>query len=113
MVNMLKKQHRLSRSEFMHYFETGRKHHSQYLTIITAPAPALKGAVVVGKKVAKSAVARNRFRRQLYGVLERCLLPEAYPRVVIIITKPPFATLTATKRRTAAAATLAQIGKVS
>jgi len=108
---MLAKAHRLPRSEFNRIFQLGKTHHNQYFTLITSPTQTFKGAVVVGKKVAASAVERNRYRRQLYGVLERTLFPTP-PRALIMIVKPPFAKLTAAERRVVAQAALAQLGKV-
>ena len=66
---MLKKAQRLSRTEFSHYFKTGQKSHTPYFSIIKASNTTFKGAVVVSKKLYKSAPARNRLRRQTYAQL--------------------------------------------
>lgn len=58
-------------------------------------------AVVVSKKVSKSAVVRNRIRRRLYEAV-RVLVDEATPALDIIITvfKPEVATVSSDKLMT-------------
>lgn len=67
---MLPATRRLPRAQFTTHVTTGRRYHSPHLTISYTPTttPA-QAAVVVSKKVAKSAVARNRLRRRLYAAL--------------------------------------------
>jgi ribonuclease P protein component len=87
---MFKKTERLGRSDFTGYFKAGRRFQSPTLTIVYTPAVSFKVAVVVGKKVAKQAVERNRIRRRLYATLRR--FKESYSitnGVFIIIVKPP------------------------
>lgn len=62
---MLKKQHRLTVAEFDQYFKAGRRFHGEYLQLIYTATESFHGAVVVGKKVYKNAVDRNRLRRRL------------------------------------------------
>lgn len=88
---MFKKRERLNRSEFSHYFEIGLRKHSKYLTFIILPSPTRKVAVVVGKKVAKSAVKRNTIRRRVYAVLRKQL--QNYHGVFIVLVKPSLAAL--------------------
>jgi ribonuclease P protein component len=90
---MLRKNERLTTAEFNRSFSLGRRVHTPELQIITHPSPTFQAAAVVGKKVAKSAVRRNRLRRQLYGAIETVLLPDRPPLTVIVIAKPPLATL--------------------
>jgi len=66
---MLKKTERLSTKAFDEYFKTGRRTHGTYVQVVFSKANTFHGAVVVGKKVYKRAVDRNRLRRQLYAVL--------------------------------------------
>lgn len=66
---MLKKAERLTTKAFDQYFKTGRRNHGEYVQVVVSPANTFHGAVVVGKKVYKRAVDRNRLRRQLYAVL--------------------------------------------
>ena len=93
---MFKKTERLSRSEFTSYFNAGKKHHTPQLTIITHPLPSRKVAVVVGKKVAKSAVRRNTLKRRVFAILRSELTEMNYQGVVIIILKPPCNSLSRT-----------------
>ena len=92
---MLPKKERLSREEFTQAFSRGRKTHTAYASIITHKAADFKAAVVVPKKVYKSAVTRNRMRRRVYGLLK----PLCHNRThYIVILKPaarsvPFAVL--------------------
>lgn len=66
---MLRKRQRLTVAAFNTYFKTGKRHQGTYVQLVYHPADTFHGAVVVGKKVYKTAVARNRLRRQLYSVL--------------------------------------------
>ena len=86
---MLKKQERLTKSQFDRSFSLGKRVHSPELQIIYHPSPSFHGAAVVGKKVYKSAVARNRLRRQIYGALYRYHKQHPLPGTVIMIAKPP------------------------
>ncbi len=90
---MLKKSHRLTRQQFSEYFTAGRRIHTPHFTIITAPADQFHGAVVVGKKVYKKAVDRNRCRRRVYGTLYRWQQRCGATGVYIIIAKPTAADL--------------------
>ncbi len=86
---MLKKKQRLTKTDFDHYFKSGKRLHSPALQIIYSGGDSFKGAAVVGKKVFKSAVARNRLRRRLYGALYRYYKKHDLKGVFIIIAKPP------------------------
>jgi ribonuclease P protein component len=90
---MLAKKERLTRNEFDRFFSSGKRHHSPFFQLIVAPSDAFHGAAVVGKKVAKRAVDRNRIRRQLYGVLYAFRRRSPLPCVLIVIAKPPSASL--------------------
>lgn len=96
---MLKKTQRLSRTEFTHYFKIGTRSNSEYLTIVRAKAPTFKAAVVVGKKVYKEAVDRNRLKRQVYAKIRE--LNSNSTGVYLVLVKPPLAKLTAAKRKQA------------
>lgn len=84
---MLGKSERLSRTVFSTYFRSGTRFQSPHLTVIYTPAPAPKGAVVVPKKVARSAVARNQIRRRLSHTLTESGVFTTHPGVYIIIAK--------------------------
>lgn len=90
---MFKKNQRLSRNEFSYYFKVSRRQHSKYFTLLTSPLVGTtnipyKTAIVVGKKVAQSAVQRNRLRRRFYADLKLILRSSSYKGVLIILVKP-------------------------
>jgi len=85
---MLKKHHRLTVAAFDAHFKSGKRRHGTYLQLIHSPAPVFHGAVVVGKKVYKTAVGRNRLRRQLYAVLFEYKQQKNNPGVYIALVKP-------------------------
>jgi len=90
---MLKKVHRLSRTQFTEYFRIGKRYHFEHLTIIHSPAPVFLCAVVVGKKVAKSAVRRNTLKRRVSARLSQVHKEQELTGVLIIILKPSFNSL--------------------
>lgn len=90
---MFKKNERLSQSEFSTFFLIGKKHHFPHLTIITQTNPTLKTGVVVGKKVAKSAVRRNTLKRRIYSTLRKTLTENNYQGVIIVLVKPTYNSL--------------------
>lgn len=90
---MFKKTERLSRSEFSQHFKVGKKHQFKYLTIITDKTDSTKVAVVVGKKVAKSAVKRNKIKRRIYASLRKQFSEKKGVGVVVVIVKPAYASL--------------------
>ena len=71
------KKKRLTHREFDEVFKNGTRIHSPLLTFISSAGLATdlegKYAVVVSKKMVKSAVNRNRLRRQAYGALRTAL----------------------------------------
>lgn len=104
---MLAKTQRLTVAAFNQFFKRGRRTHGTYVTLVHTPHPAFKGAVVVGKKVYKHAVDRNRLRRQLYPVLARfnaetgatgvyqCLVKPAAAKVNVDVVRAEFRELLA------------------
>ena len=107
---MFKKNERLSKSEFSEYFKVGKKHHFPHVTIITHPLPIKKVAVVVGKKVAKSAVRRNTLSRRVNAVL-KSELPKTSLSLIIVIVKPGFNTLTKANAQKVICEAIAQVAK--
>lgn len=91
---MLKKKERLTKKEFDRFFATGRRVHTSWSTVIFEKSPTFHGAVVVGKKVHKRAVDRNRLRRRIYSILYRLSREQALKGVYIILTKPAAANAT-------------------
>ena len=80
---MFKKTNRLSSGEFSTYFQSGKRHHSDSFELRYTSAEQLKVAVVVPKKVVKTAVGRNRLRRQLYHILRPLLKDKTGVYIVI------------------------------
>lgn len=85
---MLKKKERLTTKQFDRFFSSGRRHHSPLLTLLKSNHDTFHGSVVVGKKVYKGAVQRNRLRRRLYSILYRLSREKDLQGVYIILTKP-------------------------
>ena len=109
---MFKKNERLGRADFSQYFKVGRRFQSPSLTLVYTPRVSLKTAVVVGKKVSKRAVVRNRTRRRLYSTLRRFSDTEHLTAgVFIIITKPVAGTLSRVALATECTSLLAQVPK--
>ena len=67
---MLKRTERLNRAQFTEFGRSGKRQHSEAATLSFSPYPTFHGAVVVSKKVSKSATRRNRLRRQVYSQLQ-------------------------------------------
>ena len=105
---MLKKKERLTKAMFDRSFSLGRRTHSPTLQLIVDPTKDFHGAVVVGKKVFKSAVKRNRLRRQLYAVLYRERRAGRLPVATYIVIAKPAIKAVADKARPAELAALLQ-----
>jgi ribonuclease P protein component len=91
---MLKKNNRLSRTEFSKYFKTGKRFHFDELTVVYSPAPTFLCAVVVSKKVSKGAVRRNTLKRRVYARLSKIQKEYVTMGVFIVILKPSFNSVT-------------------
>lgn len=109
---MFKKSERLNRIKFTEYFKIGRRFHSDNFTLIFTPTPLRATAVVVGKKVFKSAVDRNTLRRRVYAALRLHLEQEhTSTGIYIIISKPSAKNLTKAAIPIELGTLLASIGK--
>lgn len=96
---MLPKKERLTKVAFDRSFSLGKRYHSPHFQLIVTSSTQFHGAVVVGKKVYKRAVDRNRLRRQLYATVYRWHKAHPlYSNTYLVITKP--------SAKTASAATL-------
>ncbi len=84
---MVTSTNRLPRAAFPAFFASGRRLHSPHFTLVVTNHKTCMVSVVVSKKVAKTAVDRNRLRRRAYGVVERLLKASSLPGVVIILYK--------------------------
>jgi ribonuclease P protein component len=91
---MLRKKERLTRALFDRSFSVGKRFHSPYVQIIVSPSDGFHGSVVVGKKVYKKAVDRNKLRRRLYAMLYQWSRKKEKLSTYIIIAKPPVAKAT-------------------
>ena len=86
---MFSAKERLSRTAFTEYFKVGRRFQTPLLTLVYSPAPTLKVSTVVGKKVSKLAVGRNRIRRRLYAGMRRSFTETGITSgSYIVIAKP-------------------------
>jgi len=91
---MFKKNNRLSKVEFSEFYTKGIKKHFPHLTIITHPSNKTKVSVVVGKKVAKSAVRRNTLRRRVYASLKNFEIKNKKSLgIFIVVVKPSYNTI--------------------
>lgn len=90
---MLSKKQRLTKKAFDHVFKNGTRVHSPALQLLYMPDGTFHGAAVVGKKVYKKAVDRNRLRRRMYGVLYRHQKNAGSTGTYILIAKPGMKTV--------------------
>jgi ribonuclease P protein component len=90
---MLKRSQRIQRADFATFFKQGRRFHSDHATVVFTPYPTFHASVVVSKKVSKSAVTRNTFRRRVYAKLA-AQSTQKQTGVFVVVLKPSFATLT-------------------
>lgn len=89
---MLAKPQRLSRVQFLSFFKSGKRRHSDVVTVVCTPYPTFHASVVVSKKVSKKAVDRNRIRRQIYSQLYQYKV-QKHTGVFIVMVKPGFVAL--------------------
>lgn len=92
---MLKKKERLTRKEFDRSFSIGKRIHGPNIQLIYAQSPSFHCSVVVGKKVYKKAVDRNRLRRRIYALVYHYHKTHTLDQTCILIAKPTVKTLTA------------------
>lgn len=85
---MLKKKERLTRAEFDRFFSIGKRYHSPSLQLIHTHTNDLHASVVVPKKVVRSAVKRNKVRRQIYDIIRNHKQTNRLTGVFIVILKP-------------------------
>jgi ribonuclease P protein component len=96
---MLKKKQRLSRKEFADLMKKGRRVHDAHFTLVFTQGVETKCGLVVSKKVAKNATARNLLRRRIYAIFgeQFALLAQKH---VAVVTKPSVQTLSFEELRT-------------
>lgn len=90
---MLKKSQRLTRKEFDAVFKTGKRSHFPHLTVVYESSEEFHTSVVVGKKVAKSAVKRNLLRRRVYDRVRRSMQKEGVKGMYLFLVKPSYTSL--------------------
>ncbi len=94
---MLKKSERLSRSRLSERSLARRSFAFGTITFLPGGPGA---AVVVSKKISRTAIARNKIRRRVYSVVQRCIREGQLTRSVVIYPNKtaltaPFAALKA------------------
>ena len=105
---MFSAKQRLSRTAFTEYFKVGRRFQTSALTLVYSPAAPFGVSAVVGKKVSKLAVGRNRIRRRLYAGMRGSFDASGVTKgVYIVIAKPVATTYTREAFATELAALLA------
>lgn len=109
--DMPPQKNRLKRYEFNLLFKNGRRFNSEYVTIIFSKSDESHLSVVVGKKVAKLAVGRNKIRRRIYNGLFHGLKSKTGDFIVIV--KPTFSKQTKQQQNTTILSLLADIEKMS
>jgi ribonuclease P protein component len=82
------KNQRLGRKMFAEVFKTGKRFSSPYFLMVVGSSPdsSFRLVAVVGKKVSRSAVVRNKTKRRIYGAV-RALHAGIKGCAVIIIAK--------------------------
>ena len=108
---MLPKKERLTSKMFDRFFSSGRRINSDLWQIVYVPSSDFRAAVVVGKKIDKSAVKRNRLRRQVYNLLYRYHKYHQRNGAYLILTRPPIKTTTFAEIKDKLHSTLRQIEK--
>lgn len=86
---MLAKKNRLTAAEVAQVLTKGRGARGRALSlkVMQAPPP-FKCAVVVSKKLARTAVARNRIRRTVYNILRQNPFPRSGHVILFVQTLP-------------------------
>lgn len=89
---MLPKKERLTSKMFDRFFKSGQRYNNDLWQVVYSPGAKFQAAVVVGKKVDKSAVKRNKLRRQVYNLLYRQNQEGQLNGIYLILTKPSIKT---------------------
>ena len=88
---MLAKKSRLTTNQFSLTFKNANRFRGGNFTFLVSRKnyPQARFAVVVGKKVSKLAVVRNRLRRQIYAQMQDLLVSEINDRNIICLYNGP------------------------
>jgi ribonuclease P protein component len=84
---MLPKKERLNRTEFNRFFSLGTRLHSPSLMLIYHTDDAFHASAVASKKIWKSAVLRNKFRRRVYDAMRQFHKEKPLKGAYILIAK--------------------------
>ena len=78
------------RGEFQRVFDTGRRAHGRFLTVIAAPgeAPVTRLGIVASRKLG-GAVARNRAKRLIRNIFRTAVATEFPVMDIVVLPKPP------------------------
>ncbi len=80
---MLAKTNRLSRKDFLLAKKSSKKIVAENLVVYYSPSDHFRASVVIGKKLAKKAVVRNRIRRLIYAYLQTKFLIIKYNLIIL------------------------------
>lgn len=86
---MLPQKKRLNRQEFNRFFSVGTRFHSPSFMLIYSPDTVFHASAVASKKIWKTAVERNKFRRRVYDVLRKYEAENSTQGAYIFIAKKP------------------------
>jgi ribonuclease P protein component len=84
---MLKKKQRLSRDNFTQLLKKGKRLHDTDVSLVFMPTLETKCGVVVSKKTAKHATARNLVRRRIFAILGENLENLSHLHVAVVTKK--------------------------
>ena len=85
---MVPKKERLKRDDFTRFFSFGRRVQGTHITLVWTPNKTFHASVVVPKRVAKTAVLRNKLRRRIYETLRLAHISGDISGVCIVLVKP-------------------------
>lgn len=85
---MFTKKQRLTKKEFEYVFKNGKRIHSPVVQLIYTPTDEFHCSAVVGKKIYKKAVDRNRLRRRMYAVAYKSFKNVVKNGSFILVAKP-------------------------
>lgn len=81
---MLPRRNRLrAEADIQHVFRKGRRRHGALMTVHIQPATENRSTVIVGKKISKKAVVRNRLKRRIRDVIRRNQPARAVDMIVV------------------------------
>ncbi|MDC3180633.1 ribonuclease P protein component [Gammaproteobacteria bacterium] len=79
---------RLTSSQIALTMKQGDKKHQRYVVTYIRPGQNNAGCIIIGKRVSKKAVVRNRIKRQLSHYLHQKFQQQQVGHVVLRVTSP-------------------------